>query len=109
MDIKSAYLNGVVVEEIYMHQPKGYEELGKEHLLAKLRKGLYGLKQAGHEWYATLHKFLISCQESRSKSSDSPPIGIRGGNRGRSVPTGVRMTVYEDRGLGTRRCPTGVG
>ena len=54
MDIKSAYLNGSIAEDIYMRQPKGYEEPGKEHLLAKLRKGLYGLKQAGWEWYATL-------------------------------------------------------
>ena len=49
------------------------------------------------------------CQESHSESSDSPPISIGGGNRGQSVPTGVGMTGYEDRGLGTRRCPTGVG
>ena len=46
MDIKSAYLNGVVGEEIYMHQPKGFEESGKGDLLMKLNKGLYGLKQA---------------------------------------------------------------
>ena len=59
MDIKSAYLNGSISEDIYMRQPKGYEELGKEHLLAKLKKGLYGLKQAGQEWYATLQDFLV--------------------------------------------------
>ena len=51
----------------------------------------------------------ILCQESCSESSDSPPIGIGGGNRGRSIPTGVGVTVYEDWGLGTRRCPAGVG
>ena len=60
MDIKSAYLNGVILEDIYMHQPKGYEVPGKEHLITKLKKGLYGLKQAGREWYATLHNYLIS-------------------------------------------------
>ena len=54
MDIKLAYLNGVVAEEIYMRQPKGFEEAGREHLLMKLNNGLYGLKQAGREWYATL-------------------------------------------------------
>ena len=54
MDIKSVYLNGSISEDIYMHQPKGAEDK-----IAKLKKGLYGLKQAGQEWYTTLHDFLI--------------------------------------------------
>ena len=59
MDIKLAYLNGLITEDIYMHQPKGYKEKGNEMKVAKLKKGLYGLKQVGCEWYATLHAFLI--------------------------------------------------
>ena len=59
MDIKSAYLNGSITEDIYMRQLMGYKEKGSETKVAKLQKGLYGLKQAGHEWYATLHDFLI--------------------------------------------------
>ena len=59
MDIKSAYLNGSISEDIYMQQPRGYEEKGGENKIAKLKKGLYGLKQAGQEWYAMLHDFLI--------------------------------------------------
>ena len=59
MDIKSAYLNGSLSEDIYMHQPKGYKELGSENKIAKLKKGLYRLKQAGQEWYAMLHDYLI--------------------------------------------------
>ena len=59
MDIKSVYLNSSISEDIYMHQPKGYEEKGAEDKIAKLKKGLYGLKQAGWEWYTTLHDFLI--------------------------------------------------
>ena len=47
MDIKSAYLNGSINEDIYMQQPKGYEEKGEESKIAKLKKGLYRLKQAG--------------------------------------------------------------
>ena len=43
MDIKSAYLNGVINEDIYMWQPKGYKETGAENKLAKLKKGLYVL------------------------------------------------------------------
>ena len=60
MDIKSAYLNVPITEDIYMSQPKGFEEVGRETLVAKLNKGLYGLKQAGREWYGTLRNFLIS-------------------------------------------------
>ena len=71
MDIKSAYLNGVVAEEIYMHQPKGYKEPGKEHLLAKLNKGLYGLKQARWEWYATLRDFLVNLGFHRMHANHS--------------------------------------
>ncbi len=59
MDIKSAYLNGTISKDIYMHQPKGYEEKGSKMKIAKLKKGMYGLKQARREWYATLHTFLI--------------------------------------------------
>ncbi len=47
MDIKSAYLNGTITEDIYMWQPKGYKEKGSEDKIAKLKKGLYGLKQMG--------------------------------------------------------------
>ena len=39
MDIKSAYLNGSISEDIYMQQPKGYEEKGGENKIAKLKKG----------------------------------------------------------------------
>ena len=59
LDIKSAYLNGTISKDIYMRQPVGYEEKGSEMKVAKLRKGLYRLKQAGWEWYATLHDFLV--------------------------------------------------
>jgi len=48
MDIKGAYLNGMLKEHIYMHQPEGYED-GTNHICL-LIKTLYGLKQAGREW-----------------------------------------------------------
>ena len=57
--------------------------------------------------YHTPIKLL--CQESHSELSNSPLISVGGVNRGRSVPTGVSVTGYEDRGLGTRWCPAGVG
>ena len=46
MDVKTAFLNGDLKEDIYMEQPDGYEVMGQEHLVCKLRKSLYGLKEA---------------------------------------------------------------
>ena len=46
LDVKTTFLHGDVEEEIYMQQPEGFEEKGKENLVWPLRKSLYGLKQA---------------------------------------------------------------
>jgi hypothetical protein len=51
MDVKTAFLNGVLDEEIYMEQPEGFIQESKEHMVCKLKKSLYGLKQAGRSWY----------------------------------------------------------
>ena len=46
LDVKSAFLNGFLEEEVYVEQPKGYVKKGHEEKVLKLRKALYGLKQA---------------------------------------------------------------
>ena len=46
MDVKSAFLNGVLKEEVYLEQPPGYVKIGEEKKVLKLKKALYGLKQA---------------------------------------------------------------
>ena len=58
-DFNSAYLNGELEEseEIYMEQPPGYEEGGKD-FVKRLKKALYGLKQVGRRWYDTFKREL---------------------------------------------------
>lgn len=51
LDVKSVYLNGDLDEEIYMRQPPGMAAQGEEHLVCRLQKSLYGLKQVGRAWY----------------------------------------------------------
>ena len=51
MDVKTASLNGLLEEEIYMIQPEGFGEKGNENKVCKLNKSIYGLKQASRQWY----------------------------------------------------------
>jgi hypothetical protein len=59
MDVKSAFLNGVLDEEVYVRQPPGFECEKYPHRVYKLRKMLYGLKQAPRAWYGRLRGFLF--------------------------------------------------
>jgi hypothetical protein len=51
LDIKTTFLHGDLEEELYMKQPKGFEEKGKEDLMCRLNQSLYGMKQAPRQWY----------------------------------------------------------
>ena len=51
MDVRTIFLNGDLVEDVYMSQPIGFEEVGKEHMVCKLQKSIYSLKQASRQWY----------------------------------------------------------
>jgi hypothetical protein len=59
MGVKSAFLNGVIQEEVYVRQPPGFENYKYPDRVYKLSKALYGLKQAPWSWYARLKTFLL--------------------------------------------------
>jgi hypothetical protein len=59
MDVKSAFLNGMLEEEVYMWQPPAFESEKYPHWVYKLRKALYGLKQAPRVLYNRLRGFLF--------------------------------------------------
>ncbi|GKA59938.1 reverse transcriptase [Tanacetum coccineum] len=58
MDVKSAFLNGVLDEVVYIEQPPGYAKVGEETKVLKLKKALYGLKQAPRAWNTRIDSFL---------------------------------------------------
>ena len=59
MDVKSAFLNGLIEEEVYVEQPPGFENSEFPNHVYKLHKALYGLKQAPRAWYDRLSSFLL--------------------------------------------------
>jgi hypothetical protein len=59
MDVKSAFLNGPIKEEVYIEQPPSFESEQYTNHVYKLHKALYGLKQAPRAWYECLRDFLI--------------------------------------------------
>ena len=60
MDVKSAFLNGIIKEEVYVEQPPGFEDDKHPDWVFRLHKALYELKQAPRAWYEKLSSFLIA-------------------------------------------------
>ncbi|KAM2263641.1 hypothetical protein ACFXTI_039901 [Malus domestica] len=68
LDVKSAFLNGVLNEEVYVDQPSGFVIQGKEDKVYRLRKALYGLKQAPRAWYEEINSYFAKAGFHRSPS-----------------------------------------
>jgi hypothetical protein len=60
MDVKSAFLNGVIEEEVYVTQPLGFESEKYPHRVYWLKRALYGLKLVPWAWCGRLRGFLLS-------------------------------------------------
>ena len=58
MDVKSAFLNGMLQEEVYVEQPKAFIDPHRQDDVYKLKRALYGLKQAPRAWYDRLTTYL---------------------------------------------------
>nr|GEX41760.1 hypothetical protein [Tanacetum cinerariifolium] len=78
MDVKTAFLNGNLREEVYVSHPNGFVDQDNPNHMYKLKKALYGLKQAPRAWYDMLSSFLIS--QDFSKCSVDPTLFIRRNN-----------------------------
>ncbi|GKE02854.1 retrovirus-related pol polyprotein from transposon TNT 1-94, partial [Tanacetum coccineum] len=72
MDVKTAFLNGELKEEVYVSQPEGFVDQDNPLHVYKLKKALYGLKQAPRAWYNMLSSFLLS--QHFSKGAVDPTL-----------------------------------
>ena len=68
MDVKTAFLNGELKEDIYMKQPEGFIEKDKDILVCKFRKSIYGLKQSARCWNTELNKQIKKMGFNQSSS-----------------------------------------
>ena len=68
MDVKSAFLNGDLQEEVYMTQPPGFKVAGQEQKVCRLAKAICGLKQAPRAWYMKIDQYLTDQGFQRSPS-----------------------------------------
>nr|GFD14267.1 retrovirus-related Pol polyprotein from transposon TNT 1-94 [Tanacetum cinerariifolium] len=75
MDVKTAFLNGNLREEVYVSQSDGFVDQYNPNHMYKLKKAIYGLKQAPRAWYDMLSSFLLS--QDLSKGSVDPTLFIR--------------------------------
>jgi hypothetical protein len=72
MDVKIAFLNGVIKEEVFIEQLEGFEAGDRETHVCKLRRALYGLKQAPQAWYSRIDSYLREMGFHRIEADPNP-------------------------------------
>nr|GEX52388.1 copia protein [Tanacetum cinerariifolium] len=75
MDVNTTFLNGILCEEVYVSQPDGFVDPENPNHVYKIKKALYGVKQAPRAWYDMLSSFLLSYKFS--KGTVDPTLFIR--------------------------------
>ncbi|GJW49366.1 putative ribonuclease H-like domain-containing protein [Tanacetum coccineum] len=98
MDVKTAFLNGELKEEVYVRQPEGFVDPERPHHVYRLKKVLYGLKQAPRAWYDSLSKFLLA--QGFSKGVIDPTLFIR--KTGKHT---LHVQIYVDDIISWNTCP----
>nr|GFC68168.1 retrovirus-related Pol polyprotein from transposon TNT 1-94 [Tanacetum cinerariifolium] len=94
MDVKTAFLNGNLREEVYVSQPDGFVDPDNPNHVYKLKKDLYELKQAPRAWYDMLSSFLLS--QDFSKGSVDPTLFLRRNNNDLLLDSSVALTAFAD-------------
>lgn len=92
LDVKTAFLHGRLDEEIYIHQPEGYVVQGREKYVCKLKKSLFGLKQAPRAWNIELNEAITKYGLTRSEEDQCVYYRVEGDNW-------ILATFFVDDGL----------
>ncbi|GJW79107.1 retrovirus-related pol polyprotein from transposon TNT 1-94 [Tanacetum coccineum] len=111
MDVKTAFLNGELKEEVYVSQSEGFVDQDNPSHVYKLKKAPYGLKQAPHAWYDMLSSFFIS--QRFSKGAVDPTLFTRHArNDLLLMATKFKMSMMGQMsfflGLQISQCPRGI-
>ncbi|GKA83205.1 retrovirus-related pol polyprotein from transposon TNT 1-94, partial [Tanacetum coccineum] len=94
MDVKIAFLNGVLREEVYVNQPKGFVDRDHPNHMYRLKMAIYGLKQAPRTWYDLLSKFPLS--QKFSKGAVDPTLFTRKEGKDILLDAEIALTAYAD-------------
>ena len=68
MDVKTAFLNGIIEEEVYIEQPEGFEIFNNKSHVCRLKRVMYGLKQVPRAWYTLIDRYFTGLGFTKSEA-----------------------------------------